>query len=423
MYILTDHEKQGLLQYKYRGNDFSLLYKYVLSPFAQYCVDLLPLWVAPNLITFVGLLFPLSATICTLLINPTLSFAHQPYWLSVYTGICVFVYQTMDNMDGKQARKTGSSSPFGMIFDHGCDAINAIVTPIATCGIFGTGINIKIWFPFMCALLPFYLQTWEEYYTGEMNLAILNGPSEGLIGLCICCIVSAVFGAEWWHTSIMSLDAFPSFAQHILEVCGLVTVISTQSEHVEALYGVTPYSLYCIMSLFLAVIVTYNSLSNVFSTISASVSHASATPKPTIGNAICTVLPIFVFLSCAFIILNCSILITNIPYIYVFVLAMGCSMVECLTRLMICHICDVEYKVHSRILWLILPLSVLSAYNSMEDHKDTVDTTLLDLELQYLYAYCIFAFAYTTVQLFMIVQDILNILNICLFSIQNNKRT
>lgn len=200
MYILTDHEKQGLLQYKYRGNDFSLLYKYVLSPFAQYCVDLLPLWVAPNLITFVGLLFPLSATICTLLINPTLSFAHQPYWLSVYTGICVFVYQTMDNMDGKQARKTGSSSPFGMIFDHGCDAINAIVTPIATCGIFGTGINIKIWFPFMCALLPFYLQTWEEYYTGEMNLAILNGPSEGLIGLCICCIVSAVFGAEWWHT-------------------------------------------------------------------------------------------------------------------------------------------------------------------------------------------------------------------------------
>ena len=28
----------------------------------------------------------------------------------------------MDNVDGKQARKTGSSSPLGMIMDHGCDA-------------------------------------------------------------------------------------------------------------------------------------------------------------------------------------------------------------------------------------------------------------------------------------------------------------
>jgi ethanolaminephosphotransferase len=29
-------------------------------------------------------------------------------------------------MDGKQARRTGSSSPLGLLFDHGCDAINSI---------------------------------------------------------------------------------------------------------------------------------------------------------------------------------------------------------------------------------------------------------------------------------------------------------
>lgn len=26
-------------------------------------------------------------------------------------------------MDGKQARRTGSSSPLGQLFDHGCDAL------------------------------------------------------------------------------------------------------------------------------------------------------------------------------------------------------------------------------------------------------------------------------------------------------------
>jgi len=28
-----------------------------------------------------------------------------------------------DEMDGKQARRSGNSSPLGLIFDHGCDAM------------------------------------------------------------------------------------------------------------------------------------------------------------------------------------------------------------------------------------------------------------------------------------------------------------
>jgi ethanolaminephosphotransferase len=29
----------------------------------------------------------------------------------------------LDNCDGKQARKTGNSTPLGMLFDHGCDSL------------------------------------------------------------------------------------------------------------------------------------------------------------------------------------------------------------------------------------------------------------------------------------------------------------
>jgi len=36
-------------------------------------------------------------------------------------------YTFLDNLDGKQARRTGASSPMGMLFDHGCDAITASV--------------------------------------------------------------------------------------------------------------------------------------------------------------------------------------------------------------------------------------------------------------------------------------------------------
>jgi ethanolaminephosphotransferase len=31
---------------------------------------------------------------------------------------------TLDAIDGKQARRTGSSSALGELFDHGCDAIS-----------------------------------------------------------------------------------------------------------------------------------------------------------------------------------------------------------------------------------------------------------------------------------------------------------
>jgi ethanolaminephosphotransferase len=34
------------------------------------------------------------------------------------------MYRIFDELDGKQARKTGSSSPLGLLFDHGCDAFS-----------------------------------------------------------------------------------------------------------------------------------------------------------------------------------------------------------------------------------------------------------------------------------------------------------
>jgi ethanolaminephosphotransferase len=38
--------------------------------------------------------------------------------------------QTIDNLDGKQARRTKSSSPLGLLFDHGCDALNCTVATL-----------------------------------------------------------------------------------------------------------------------------------------------------------------------------------------------------------------------------------------------------------------------------------------------------
>lgn len=45
-----------------------------------------------------------------------------PRWVYAMGGLAVAVYANLDSIDGKQARRTGSSSPLGQLFDHGIDA-------------------------------------------------------------------------------------------------------------------------------------------------------------------------------------------------------------------------------------------------------------------------------------------------------------
>jgi ethanolaminephosphotransferase len=56
----------------------------------------------------------------------------------VLAGWSVVFYTWLDCFDGKQARRTGTSSPLGQLFDHGCDAlsVNLLLANIgATLGI------------------------------------------------------------------------------------------------------------------------------------------------------------------------------------------------------------------------------------------------------------------------------------------------
>lgn len=47
-----------------------------------------------------------------------------PAWWCFFEAVMYFMYRLLDEMDGKQARKTGNSSPVGLMFDHGCDSFS-----------------------------------------------------------------------------------------------------------------------------------------------------------------------------------------------------------------------------------------------------------------------------------------------------------
>ena len=57
--------------------------------------------------------------------------AHK--WECGFCAVGFFIYQTLDGIDGKQARRTGTANPLGELFDHGCDAISIVLLAVALC--------------------------------------------------------------------------------------------------------------------------------------------------------------------------------------------------------------------------------------------------------------------------------------------------
>lgn len=199
MINLTQRNKFVIKNYVYQGGDTSLTYKYVLSPFAQFCVDyFVPTWVAPNVITFSGLIITVFACFLTILYNPDLS-VNCPRWLCYVYAVSIFAYQTLDNMDGKQARRTKSSNALGMLFDHSCDVINTVVIGYLMASAVGTGWTMYSFLGHVAGYIPFFFQTWEEFHLGTMVLPVFNGPSEGLLMSVSICLISATLGSQWWH--------------------------------------------------------------------------------------------------------------------------------------------------------------------------------------------------------------------------------
>ena len=168
----------GIKQYKYASTNGSLYYKYVSGPLAAWLVDLCPRWVAPNVLTLWGFFNVLLAYALVWYYCPTFS-EQAPSWVWICVSLLLFGYQTLDNMDGKQARKIGCGTPLGLSLDHGCDAVTSALIPAIGCAFFQTGQSFWTILFIVSAPICAFVLTWEEFYTGTFNLGKINGVDEG----------------------------------------------------------------------------------------------------------------------------------------------------------------------------------------------------------------------------------------------------
>jgi len=205
-FFLSDSAANALPNYQYAGDDKSLLYKYVLSPLAAFLVNSwTPHTIAPNTITLIGLSFMVTSYLIEWCYSPFLEpNPEAPAWIFLFNCIAMLIYQTLDNMDGKQARRTGSSSPLGLLFDHGCDAANSMFGSanwIIAIGLVLSDDPCMCWILVLGPMALFYVATWEEYYTGKLILPIMNGPNEGLVLGALTSLTTFLYGTAYWQST------------------------------------------------------------------------------------------------------------------------------------------------------------------------------------------------------------------------------
>ena len=128
----TVPSKRTIKQYEYKSPPLFILFERLfLDKFwAALPGTVYPPWLAPNVITLAGLVCIIVAIALVLHHSPALDGA-APTWVYAAVGVLIFLYQTLDGSDGKQARATGTGSALGELFDHGVDSITVVL--IAVC--------------------------------------------------------------------------------------------------------------------------------------------------------------------------------------------------------------------------------------------------------------------------------------------------
>ena len=129
----------------------------------------------------------------------------MPEWLAYTLSVNSLVYQTLDNMDGKQARRTGNSSPLGLLFDHGLDTLNVAICCVCLAAVLQSGVGGALALVWICGILGMYFSAWEQWCTGEFALPIVNGPNEGVLVGAGLIVASSWYGPALWDGPLVGL--------------------------------------------------------------------------------------------------------------------------------------------------------------------------------------------------------------------------
>ncbi|HTX73904.1 MAG TPA: hypothetical protein VMC79_13820 [Rectinemataceae bacterium] len=120
------------LKYVYNSDNRSIVDRYLLCHWWPIAIKAIPRKAPANLVSMIGNLGSyLSFLILSgLLFGPVSVAGRDRPWIFGLVALGYFFYQTLDALDGIQARRTGASGPLGEFVDHWFDSFNVFLLPL-----------------------------------------------------------------------------------------------------------------------------------------------------------------------------------------------------------------------------------------------------------------------------------------------------
>ena len=101
-----------------------------------------------------------------------------PNWFFFYFAFSYFMYRMFDEMDGKQARRTKTSTALGMMMDHGFDSFSVGFIKMVLAKSVSSGDSLQSLFFVAGSCMVFHFTILEEYYIGGMFMGPFNAITD-----------------------------------------------------------------------------------------------------------------------------------------------------------------------------------------------------------------------------------------------------
>jgi cytidyltransferase-like protein len=191
--FLNNRDLDNLSKWKYSVEDNSITTEYS-TPSWRYLTGFMPISVAPNIISLVGLLCTLySYYLCYYYLDS------YPVLVPILSALLIFMYFNLDAVDGMHARKTNNGSPMGELFDHACDNITVVFLVLGVTIILGIFNPFSQWLITQSALLVFMLNHLEAFTNGVVKFGRYTGPGEVLMVNILIVFMRIFTDYSWLH--------------------------------------------------------------------------------------------------------------------------------------------------------------------------------------------------------------------------------
>lgn len=194
--VLSPTQLKHLKEHQYSASGQSLIEPW-FQVFWRWLIEQVPLTWAPNSITLLGLVINILTTLLLVFCSPD-GATEAPRIVYLLCAVGLFIYQALDAIDGKQARRTKTNTPLGELFDHGCDSISTVFVSL------GVTIGLELgkdvyWMMFdvFLGLFLFYMAHWQTYVTGTLRFSQFD-VTETQVTIMTLHLFNFLFGSHIW---------------------------------------------------------------------------------------------------------------------------------------------------------------------------------------------------------------------------------